>query len=315
MAVRAFVLGDGEQQEREREKREQRTQSDVRLQRPEPHEEGEDGPSQEEDGDGGRDVALVTCVQVAVVHPEPRDENGRVREPERAVGRERRGAERVARSELPHAGEKLRQPAVEHRQARDDVRRRGDGDPEDAGVVAREHERRHGEAHQAQRRRVGDGGGVGRRWVRHVLPHLGMHSVAISLRHSYQICKAMAQQSHGIIKSLHKIIKFLSACTQFDSTSLPLPVLRCHRDVETMATDCFPSSLASHNHKRVEFAVLSLEFAVTVQDSICYLRNLSGAWFLTIGANGLLGADTVPSGDALGTQFQPSQILQVERGF
>ena len=81
------------------------------------------------------------------------------RQPERAVGREGDGAERVAGAELPHPGEQLREPAI------------GEREPEDDGLTARadearvehaQHERREREGGEAERARIGDDGGCGR---------------------------------------------------------------------------------------------------------------------------------------------------------
>ena len=149
----APVLCNGEQQERERQEGKERAECDVGLQRAEPHHEGEDGPAEEEDSDGGVDVLLSGGVASEDV--EPGDENGGVGEPESTVGRERRGAEGVPRREFPHARGKLRQPAIEGRKPDHQVRRRCHLDPPDARVEARQHERRHREPHQPQRRWVG----------------------------------------------------------------------------------------------------------------------------------------------------------------
>jgi hypothetical protein len=147
-----FVFGDGEEEEGEGEGGEEGAEGEVGAQGAEPHEEGEDGPAEEEDGHGGGQVLLVA--QEALRHAEPRHQDGGVREPEGAVGRERRGAERVARRELPHARQHLRQPPVEERQPRHHVRRRRRRHPEDPRVAARQHERRQRKTHQPQRRRV-----------------------------------------------------------------------------------------------------------------------------------------------------------------
>ena len=72
--------------------------------------------------------------------PEPRDEKGRVREPESGVWGEGGGGERVAAPELPHARHQLAEPAVEHRHPDDHVGRGGDVRAEDPGIVARQDE-------------------------------------------------------------------------------------------------------------------------------------------------------------------------------
>ena len=86
------------------------------------------------------------------------------REPERAEGRERDGAERVAGAELPHAGEQLGEAAVGEAPGRTrPARRRRTTRP---GVEHAQHERRQRERREAERAGVGDRG----RDERHGLP-------------------------------------------------------------------------------------------------------------------------------------------------
>ena len=85
---------------------------------------------------------------------------GPERQPERAVGRERGRAERVAGAELPHAGEQLREPAIGEREAEHDrLAARADK----PGVEHAEHERGERERGEAERRR-GWRSPVHRRW-------------------------------------------------------------------------------------------------------------------------------------------------------
>ena len=152
-AVRALELGDGEQDEGEREEGEEGDEGDVCFQRPDPHHECDERKSEEEDPERRPKVLVVRSVRVADV--EPRDVNCGEREPEGAIRAEGGGCERVAEPELPHARENLRDAAVEDRHADEDVRGRRRLHAPDAGVVARQHERRRAEGEQPQRDRAG----------------------------------------------------------------------------------------------------------------------------------------------------------------
>jgi hypothetical protein len=88
-----------------------------------PHDEGEDGPGQQENGDG--DLNCSIC------------------EPESAVGGESCGIKGVASLELPHTSQQLCKATVEHRQAGDDIRERRQRNAKDSGAIARQNERIH----------------------------------------------------------------------------------------------------------------------------------------------------------------------------
>src|SRR6185312_8257630 len=77
-----------------------------------------------------------------------------VREPERAVRRERERAKGVALAELPHSGEQLREAAIEQRE-----RKHADQQAavKQVCVEDTENERRHREAGQAEWARVANG--------------------------------------------------------------------------------------------------------------------------------------------------------------
>ena len=181
-AVRALELGDGEQDEGEREEGEEGDQCDVCSQRPDPHHECDERPSEEEDPE--RRPQVLGVQSVSVLDAEPRDEDCGVREPEGAIRAEGGGCERVPEPELPHAREHLRDAAVEERHADDGVGGRRRLDAPDAGVVARQHERRRAEGEEPQRDRAG---GL-RDCNRFVHPGFAESVVRAHVCHGWRIC-------------------------------------------------------------------------------------------------------------------------------
>src|SRR3954447_12635221 len=142
----ATGVADAERDERDRQQDEDERDRRRRAQRRDEHVGGEDAPGDEVQADRVAGVGLRDLRGVEL-------DEGPERQPERAVGRERDGAERVAGAELPHAGQDLRQAAVGEGEAEDD-RLALVGD--EAGVEHAEHERRERERRQPEGAGVGD---------------------------------------------------------------------------------------------------------------------------------------------------------------
>lgn len=151
-AISALEVCNTQESEGDGEEGEQSDKGDVSPQSAEPHHEGDDGETEEENPDSTAHVALVT--DVSLTNVEPRDENGGVWEPEGAVGAEHGGSERVPESESPHSAQKLGETAIEERHPDHHVRWGGHRHPEDACVHAREHERCGSEGEESEGDRV-----------------------------------------------------------------------------------------------------------------------------------------------------------------
>jgi hypothetical protein len=150
--VRAGVA-DAEREERDRQQREHERHGGRRAQRRDEHVRGEDAPRDQVEADRVAGVGLRD-VLLEELHERPE------RQPERAVGRERGRAERIAGAELPHPGQHLGEPAVGERHAEHDRL----AAPRPAGVEHAEDERRRRECGEPERagirdRRRGDGCG------------------------------------------------------------------------------------------------------------------------------------------------------------
>src|SRR3954449_12220347 len=171
--VCAVAVGHPEEPDREHDlsdlqRQEDEEYGDADTRAPEKHVRVEDRERNEEPGERVVDVRPLEAG--AERRGLGQDHEGPEREPEAAVGRERRRAEDVAVPDLPHPGEELHHPAVEERCPEpDDV-----GD--ERGVVPAQHEGGQGERGQAERRRVGSGNrlDLGRKTAfLHVGGHLG----------------------------------------------------------------------------------------------------------------------------------------------
>src|SRR3954454_6940144 len=155
-AGRAVGVADPEHDERDRQEDEHRGDRRGRAQRGDEHVRREDAPRDEVQADRVAGVGRRDLGGVELAH-------GPERQPEGAVRAERDSAERVARAELPQAGDELGDAAVEQREGEDDgLALVG----HEARVEHAEHERRQRERRQAERPGVGDRAGHERDVVR-----------------------------------------------------------------------------------------------------------------------------------------------------
>jgi len=144
-------LGNEEEEEGHVEEEEEGHQSYVNSQGTEEEDEGDDEPRSQEDCDGI--VELFRGLGVSSSDTVVWVEEGRVGQPETAVGGESSGAKSVASRELPHSSSELSKATDEAGHTDDSV---GDGDAPSVDVVHRKDEGCASEREETERARVTD---------------------------------------------------------------------------------------------------------------------------------------------------------------
>lgn len=144
-------LGNEEEEEGHVEKEEEGDQSHVDSQGAEEEDEGDDEPRSQEDCDGI--VELIRGLGVSSSNTVAWVEEGRVGQPETAVGGESSGAKSVASRELPHSSSELSKATDEAGHADDGV---GDSNTPSLNVVHRKDEGCASEREETERARVTD---------------------------------------------------------------------------------------------------------------------------------------------------------------